>query len=152
MSLRLRRCLRRCASVSPHASAGLIFATSRDKPAEQMLRQLRTAFDEIVLTNISTIRVRVPIADWRNCSPVNRTMRWHRPASAWPSPPKIHGQDARATKPQVHQIATPIEAWKFVRSRAQPEDLICITGSFFLAAEVRPLLVGTAVPGTGSSL
>ena len=34
-------------------------------------------------------------------------------------------------------IATPAEAWDAVRRLATPDDLICITGSFFLASEMR---------------
>jgi len=32
-------------------------------------------------------------------------------------------------------------AWQAARAMAGPEDLICITGSVFLAGELRPLLV-----------
>ncbi len=33
-------------------------------------------------------------------------------------------------------------AWQAVQAAAQPDDLICITGSIFLAGELRPLLDG----------
>ena len=36
---------------------------------------------------------------------------------------------------------TAVEALAGARSMARPEDLICITGSVFLAGELRPLLV-----------
>jgi dihydrofolate synthase / folylpolyglutamate synthase len=150
----------------------LIFATSRDKPAEPMLRQLRTAFDEIILTKYQHNPRAVPIAELMELLSSNAYRRWHRPKlNVGPAPAgqrinaatKIDSsqpnseavQDAvqerdRCTLrqgPRLHQIATPAEAWNFVRERAQPEDLVCITGSFFLAAELRPLLVGPAVPG-----
>jgi dihydrofolate synthase/folylpolyglutamate synthase len=132
----------------PARKRWLIFATSRDKPAEQMLRQLRTAFDEIVLTRYQHNPRAVPIellaemlATADNGSP------WHRRSRTLGFQPKLQGLAARGTGPHIHQIATPEEAWNFVRARAAPEDLICITGSFFLAAEIRPLLVGPAVPG-----
>jgi folylpolyglutamate synthase/dihydropteroate synthase len=32
------------------------------------------------------------------------------------------------------------EAWQHIRRSATPDDLICITGSFFLAGEMRKLL------------
>jgi dihydrofolate synthase/folylpolyglutamate synthase len=37
--------------------------------------------------------------------------------------------------------ATPVEAWQAAHSAAAPDDLICVTGSVFLAGELRPLLV-----------
>jgi dihydrofolate synthase / folylpolyglutamate synthase len=37
---------------------------------------------------------------------------------------------------------TALDAWHAARSAASPDDLICITGSVFLAGELRPLLVG----------
>ena len=36
--------------------------------------------------------------------------------------------------------ATPADAWQAARAAAGPEDLICVTGSVFLAGELRPLL------------
>jgi folylpolyglutamate synthase/dihydropteroate synthase len=41
----------------------------------------------------------------------------------------------RAAKLEI--IATPAEAWDAVGRMATPDDLICITGSFFLASEMR---------------
>ncbi len=35
----------------------------------------------------------------------------------------------------VHQ--DPIAAWRVVRAQATPDDLICVTGSFYIAAEIR---------------
>ncbi len=123
----------------------LIFATSRDKPAEQMLRQLRTAFDEIVLTRYQHNPRAVPIDELVSLLTSQESHRWHREQSRrWY---RRSGKAGASQKSQIHCIATPAEAWNFVRERAAPEDLICITGSFFLAAEIRPLLVGPAVPG-----
>jgi dihydrofolate synthase/folylpolyglutamate synthase len=39
--------------------------------------------------------------------------------------------------PLVHIAPTPAEAWELACQLATPEDLICITGSFFLAADMR---------------
>jgi dihydrofolate synthase/folylpolyglutamate synthase len=33
-------------------------------------------------------------------------------------------------------------AWQAAQAMAGPEDVLCITGSVFLAGELRPLLVG----------
>jgi dihydrofolate synthase/folylpolyglutamate synthase len=37
----------------------------------------------------------------------------------------------------------PADAWQSARAMARPDDLICITGSVFLAGELRPLLIKT---------
>ena len=42
--------------------------------------------------------------------------------------------------------ATPADAWDEVRSMATPEDLICVTGSVFIAAEMREQIVAHPVP------
>jgi folylpolyglutamate synthase/dihydropteroate synthase len=34
----------------------------------------------------------------------------------------------------------PLEAWNDLRTRAGVDDLICVTGSFFIAAEIRRAL------------
>jgi len=36
---------------------------------------------------------------------------------------------------------TPVEAWRAARQAAGPDDLICITGSVFLAGELRPVVL-----------
>jgi dihydrofolate synthase/folylpolyglutamate synthase len=41
----------------------------------------------------------------------------------------------------LHTAADPAAAWKLASHFAGPEDLICITGSFFIAAEVREMIV-----------
>jgi folylpolyglutamate synthase/dihydropteroate synthase len=41
----------------------------------------------------------------------------------------------------LHAAADPASAWKLARRFAGPEDLICITGSFFIAAELREMIV-----------
>jgi dihydrofolate synthase/folylpolyglutamate synthase len=38
--------------------------------------------------------------------------------------------------------ATPVAAWRAARAAAGPDDLICATGSVFLAGELRPVVVG----------
>jgi dihydrofolate synthase/folylpolyglutamate synthase len=38
-------------------------------------------------------------------------------------------------------IADPIRAWQAVAADAATDDVICVTGSVFLAGELRPLLL-----------
>jgi dihydrofolate synthase/folylpolyglutamate synthase len=40
---------------------------------------------------------------------------------------------------------TPADAWRAARETAGPDDLICITGSVFLAGELRPLLLKSEI-------
>jgi dihydrofolate synthase/folylpolyglutamate synthase len=93
----------------------LLFAGSSDKDLAGMLRELAPHFDQAVLTRFTTNARAVPpeqLADWmRICRPMPLTL----------------GQ-------------TPAEAWRIARQLAGPDDLICITGSIFLAGELRPLV------------
>ena len=41
----------------------------------------------------------------------------------------------------MHVAADPPAAWKLARRIAGKQDLICITGSFFIAAELRELVI-----------
>jgi dihydrofolate synthase/folylpolyglutamate synthase len=43
---------------------------------------------------------------------------------------------------EVSICPTPALAWQHVRQTLVPRELVCITGSFFLAAEMRPLMHG----------
>jgi dihydrofolate synthase/folylpolyglutamate synthase len=44
----------------------------------------------------------------------------------------------------AERASSPAEAWALAQQGAGPDDLICVSGSFFLAAEFRELL--TAAP------
>lgn len=43
----------------------------------------------------------------------------------------------------IQEATTPQEAWKRVRVASRQEDLVCVTGSFFIAAEMRTLALPT---------
>jgi dihydrofolate synthase/folylpolyglutamate synthase len=105
----------------------LVFASSRDKDAAGMLRLLVPWFEEIVLTRY-----------------VNNPRAMDPPALAEMAraelPSADNGQPQRA--PRLRTAADPAEAWKLARQAAGPNDLVCITGSFFLASELRPLARG----------
>lgn len=94
----------------------LLFAASREKDVSGMLQRLAPAFDVAVLTAYENNPRATPpetlFSIWNTIS--------DRPAYAF-------------DRSQ--------EAWEFVRNIAEPDDLVCITGSFFLAAELRPQLV-----------
>ncbi len=98
----------------------LVFASSKDKDYAGMLRLLVPAFDAIVLTRY--------VENPRAADPAELL----EIASAL---------DAR----QIETAQQPAAALAKARRLAGPQDLICITGSFFLAAELRPLLVSSTV-------
>jgi dihydrofolate synthase/folylpolyglutamate synthase len=51
---------------------------------------------------------------------------------------------------QVEVVSTPREAWLHVRETAMPNERVCITGSFYLAAEMRRLVLASPVANAGS--
>ena len=95
----------------------LIFAVSGDKDVPGMLRVLAPHFDRAFVTAYANNPRVVPPAD------LARGLR-----------------DAAPELPvSVHERSE--EAWAAAREAAGPDDLIAVTGSVFLAGELRPLLV-----------
>jgi dihydrofolate synthase/folylpolyglutamate synthase len=97
----------------------LIFATTQEKDQRGMLQQLLGHFNHVIFTRYSN--------NPRSVSPeellgLAKSIGW--------------GGSSTAT-PTIEIVATPAEAWDAVRRMATPDDLICITGSFFLASEMR---------------
>ena len=45
--------------------------------------------------------------------------------------------------------ATPATSWNWVTTRASPDDLICVTGSFFIVAEIRPQIPSSLLSASG---
>lgn len=104
----------------------LVFAATRDKDVSGMLRQLLPRFDTAILTCFQNNTRQVPV--------------------------EVLARLARELADQpVHVAAEPAAAWKLARRLVGPEDLICITGSFFIAAELRELIVDAAEPGASIS-
>lgn len=97
----------------------LVFASSRDKDVPGMLRLLLREFDDVVLTRYVN-------------NPRSRTPEKLRELAG--------GELQRlglATPPRIHQAAEPLGAWRLAQDLAGSAGLVCITGSFFLAAELR---------------
>lgn len=90
----------------------LLFGTSRDKDAAAMLAQAADAFDEVILTQYVSNPRALPVAELE------------RIAAALPIP------NARV-------IPSPESAWREAVRSSGPDDLVCVAGSLFLAAEVR---------------
>jgi len=90
----------------------LIFATTEEKDCREMLRRVLGRFDRVVFTRYLENPRAVPPEE---LSALAR---------------ELSGQSYAA-------YADPADAWEAVRRSAGPEDLVCVTGSFFIAAEMR---------------
>ncbi len=105
----------------------LIFAGSGDKDIAGIFRSLAPHFAEAWLTSF--------LQNPRAVPPERLAEFWRQAGGAAP----LLAPD-------------PIAAWTAARGRAEPEDLICITGSVFLAGELRPVLLNAAGVGGGSGI
>jgi len=95
----------------------LLMAATKEKDVRAMLERLVPAFDQLVFTRYqSNPRAVAP-------EELARLAR------------ELCGKECRVEE-------SPAAAWQMVRAAAGPEDLICVTGSFFLAGEIRALLRG----------
>jgi dihydrofolate synthase/folylpolyglutamate synthase len=104
----------------------LIFASSRDKDTAAMLELLLPQFDSVVLTRYihNPRAVELP-----QIASLAEAVLAAAPGNGRP-----------AKKPQIFLAETPAEALARARQLAGRDTLVCITGSFFLAAELRPLV------------
>ncbi len=109
------------ATLAPSRRTGrpavLVFAASADKQIEEMLAATRGAFDHVVVTRYATNPRAATVA---------RLVEACRRAGLAP--------------PQV--ATAPGEALARARSLATPAGLVCVAGSFFLAAEIRGVMRG----------
>ena len=98
----------------------LIFAATRDKDVSGMLRRLLPRFEVVILTRY----VENPrgVAPGRLLELVGKL------------------QNELSSLPEVFVCDSPIAAWRKCQSLTAPEHLICVTGSFFLAAEMRSMI------------
>src|SRR5439155_24138696 len=98
-------------------------ASSKDKDYFGMLQLVLPAFDTVLLTQYM-----------------------HNPRAASVESLlaialQIRGSGGNgAPRPTLHATARPPDALHLARTIAHDDDLICIAGSFYLAAELRPLL------------
>jgi dihydrofolate synthase/folylpolyglutamate synthase len=102
----------------------LIFSASRDKDVAGMLRQLIPRFHSLIITQF--------VGNPRG-TPIEKLA------------PLVHSLSGRF----AHAANTPAQAWHLARRLAGPSDLICGAGSFFLAAELREVIVGEPTRGDG---
>ena len=107
----------------PQGRRLLVFAGSSDKDLAGMFRVLAPHFAHAWLTRYTN--------NPRSVAPEQLAMLWQ---AAGDAPFTI--------------CADPVAAWQAARgTRASPEDVICLTGSVFLAGELRPRLLVDCASG-----
>ena len=100
----------------------LILGTTRGKDVAGMLDYLIPHFDRIVCTRYEN--------NPRGHAVETLSELIEEKSQLLPS-------SQRADRVDSHPI--PLDAWRAVERESEPDDLICITGSFFLAAELRSI-------------
>jgi len=99
----------------PHGTTHLVFAASQDKDTQGMLAHLADFFDKIYLTRYLG------------------GLRATPPENLYESVPKKHQAIAKIYE-------NPIKCLESILENTSPLDLVCITGSVFLAGELKPWL------------
>lgn len=94
----------------------LVFAATKDKDVAGVLRLVVPAFDTVIFTRYVDNPRGVPAQELRSLLA------------------------AMSDRP-AHLAEDPATAWKLARRLAEPDDLIVVTGSFFLVAELRELIL-----------
>jgi dihydrofolate synthase/folylpolyglutamate synthase len=110
-------------STFPPARRTLLFAASGDKDLRGMLGLLTPHFERAVFTRYT--------ASQRGADAAGLARLWH----------EVGGGLAEVT-------ATPADAWKLVSTTTGIEEMIVITGSVFLAGELRPRLPRESIPAS----
>jgi dihydrofolate synthase/folylpolyglutamate synthase len=100
----------------------LILSISHDKDVRAIVHQLAPHFERFVLTQYQENPRATPA---QKLAEMVRSEGRQTPASS------------------IIVCPTPTAAWQHVFQTAVPGELVCITGSFYLAAEMRPLLVAS---------
>ena len=103
----------------------LILATSSDKDTSGMIETLLPAFDRIVFTRYSN--------NPRSADPGDLLARAHAILAT-------HASENGARRPTLLQTSSPAEALAAFQRQLAENELLCVSGSFFLAAEIRLLL------------
>ena len=91
-----------------------VFGTSRDKDLDEMLRLLYSHFDEVLLTQAKD-----------------------QPRAFATSELKAHAETLTGCSQESNTFSDTTAAWDAAKARSTPDDLICITGSFYIAGELR---------------
>jgi dihydrofolate synthase/folylpolyglutamate synthase len=126
----------------------LIFATTRDKDASAMLLPLLSQFDRIVFTKYQNnprgkatdelLEIAHDLLKAKHRQAVCQTAERQPPAKADDNSEFAENLN---TNPILLVSPTPNEAWQLVGQDLSNNDFVCIAGSAFLVAELRPFLL-----------
>jgi dihydrofolate synthase / folylpolyglutamate synthase len=94
----------------------LVFAATKDKDVSGLLRLLVPRFDTVILT------------------------QYHSNPRGVPADELVALVQATSLR-LCHVAPDAASAWQLARRLATPEDLVCVTGSFFIATEIRTILL-----------
>ena len=106
----------------PNPRKSLLLATTRGKDVEGMLRVLLGEFDRVV------------------CTRYLNNPRASDPQSLCALARSISAELDLACADRIECCDTPAAAWRQLIAETLPTDLVCVTGSFFIAAEIRDLV------------
>jgi dihydrofolate synthase / folylpolyglutamate synthase len=104
----------------PNSNKTIVFATSRDKDYLAMLKLILARVKKLIITAYHNNPRGLPLEELRDAC--EKTL-----------------QELKATttvRCDVHSTESSAEAWQAALADSQPADIICATGSFFLAAEL----------------
>jgi dihydrofolate synthase/folylpolyglutamate synthase len=110
-------------SLAEFSKAGrrtVLLSISRDKDARAIVQELAPHFDRFVVTQYQENPRAIPA---ETLAEIVSDVMADRVA-------------------EMTVVADPTQAWQFIRQTTAPAELVCITGSFFLAAELRRLASG----------
>ncbi len=108
----------------------LVLAVSRDKDVRGMLQVLLPHFGVLIATQYQDNPRAVPACRLAELASEQRTLADAHVATA-------------SVAAEIHEQPLPADAWQLAQQIAGLDQLICITGSFFIAAELRPILLAT---------
>ena len=91
-----------------------------------MLAALLPYFDNVIFTRFTSNPRAISPAELRE------------QATRWLAVHPARNFDCR--NPGLFECPDPATGWRQAQELAGPDDVICVAGSFFLAAEIRPLL------------
>jgi dihydrofolate synthase/folylpolyglutamate synthase len=110
------------AEIAPTGRRTLILSVSRDKDVPAIVSELVPHFDRVLVTQYRENPRAVPASELAEL---------------------VGREPAGTTGRQIDVFASPDEAWQEANSSAGPKDLVCIAGSFYLAAELRTLVLAS---------
>jgi dihydrofolate synthase/folylpolyglutamate synthase len=113
------------ADIAPATRRTLVLSISHDKDVAAIVRELAPHFDRFVVTQYQENPRAVKTVSLAQL---------------------VRDSFKDGTSRDIKVVETPQQAWQHVIETSLPGERICITGSFYLAAEMRPLVLAYTAP------